>query len=88
MILPNKYITLTESFIGISGLILELLSNKCLTIEILWDSFKKKYIKKNNLNNPPTYQKFIYTLEFMYLCGMINYTEKGEIFNENFKSKD
>ena len=83
MILPNKYITLTESFIGLSAIFLEILSNKKLTVDELWNIFNKKYILKNKLRIPPTYQKYIYILEFMYITGMISYTEKGEIFNEN-----
>lgn len=88
MILPNKYVTLTESFFGLSALILEILSNKKLTIDKLWNKFKKKYIDTNKLNIPPTYQKFIYVLEFMYLSNMISYNDKGEILNENIKNKN
>lgn len=83
MILPNKYITLTESYFGISGLILEVLNNKKLSIDKLWQSFSKKYIISNKLKSPPTYQKFLYVLEFMYLCDMISYNDRGEILNEN-----
>lgn len=83
MILPNKYITLTESYFGISGLILDVLKNKRLSLDKLWQSFSKKYITSNKLKNPPTYQKFLYVLEFMYLCNMISYNDKGEILYEN-----
>lgn len=86
MILPNKYLSLTESFIGLSALILDSLNNNKMTIDQLWDSFAKKYVKSNKLKNPPTYQKFILSLDFMYLSEMITYNEKGEIFNENLKT--
>ena len=88
MILPNKYITLTESFIGLSAILLDTLNNKQMTIDVLWDRFNKKYIKSKKLKNPPTYQKFIYVLEFMYLTKMITYTKKGEILNENRNTFD
>lgn len=88
MILPNKYVTLTESFFGLSAIILEVLMNKKLTVDKLWNEFKKRYIDSNKLNTPPTYQKFIYVLEFMYLSDMISYNDKGEILNENIKIKD
>ncbi|HDO9121663.1 ABC-three component system middle component 6 [Clostridioides difficile] len=88
MILPNKYVTLTESFFGLSGLILDILSEKKFTIDKLWNKFKKVYIDSNKINTPPTYQKFIYVLEFMYLCSMISYNDKGEILNENIKAKN
>ena len=88
MILPNKYITLTESFLGLSAILLDTLSNKKMTIDKLWNSFNKKYIQSQKLKNPPTYQKYIYILEFMYLTNMISYNEKGEILNENIRIKD
>ena len=45
MILPNKYITLSESLIGISALILDVLKARKLTIELLWDGFIKMCIR-------------------------------------------
>ena len=71
MILPNKYLRISESFIGLSALFLDILKSDKLTIETLWNKFNKKYI---------------YVLNFMFLTGMISYTESGEIFNENIKS--
>lgn len=85
MILPNKYVALTESYFGISALILDTLNDKKLTIDKLWNKFKKKYINSKKINIPPTYQKFIYVLEFMYMSNMISYNDKGEILNENFE---
>lgn len=88
MILPNKYLTLTESYIGLSALILDILDNKNMTVDKLWKNFNKRYIQTKKLNIEPTYQKFIYVLEFMYMTNMISYNEKGEILNENFKLKN
>lgn len=88
MILPNKYITLTESFIGLSGLLLATLSDKKMLVDKLWVDFNKKYIRTQKLNNPPTYQKYIYVLEFMYLTNMISYNKKGEILNENNRTEN
>lgn len=88
MILPNKYVTLSESYVGISALILDTLLNKKMTIDQLWNKFDTKYIKSNKIKTPPTYQKFIYVIEFMYLCGMISYTEGGMLLNENLELKN
>ncbi|RLQ91955.1 ABC-three component system middle component 6 [Planomicrobium sp. Y74] len=85
MILPNKYISNSQSLIGLSALVLNALSNKSLSIDKLWKSFEKKYINNHKLNTAPTYQKFLLTLNFMYLIGMINYTEEGDIYNENLE---
>lgn len=86
MILPNKYILLNESLIGLSAFILDVIKDKKMGIEEIWEKFEKNYILNKKIKNPPTYQKFLYTLDFMYLTEMLNYTSKGEIYNENFKS--
>ncbi|WP_271399091.1 ABC-three component system middle component 6 [Salinicoccus roseus] len=83
MILPDKYVVLTESFLGLSALILDTLNNKKMPIDKLWNAFEKKYIKTKKIKNPPSYQKYIYAIEFMYLTNMVSYNEKGEILNEN-----
>ncbi len=88
MVLPNKYVTLSESFIGISALLLEVLGKKYMTIDELWNKFNKIYIKTKKIYSVPTYQKFMYVLEFMYITKMINYNEKGEVYNENLKSEN
>ncbi len=86
MVLPNKYVTLSESFIGLSALLLEILEDKQMTVDKLWNKFHSKYIKTKKIYSVPTYQKYIYVLEFMYITEMINYNEKGEMYNENLKS--
>ena len=81
MIIPNKYLLLKDSLIGISPIILDIIEKKEMGVEEVWDIFKKKYNSK-----VPTYNKFLYTLDFMYITGMINFDSKGRIFNENIKS--
>lgn len=85
MILPSKYIPLSESLIGISSIVLQVLGSNELTIDELWDKFKKQ---NRNLKNMPTYNKFVLTIIFMFLSNMINYTNKGVIYNENLKPKN
>ena len=43
MILPNKYVPISESLIGISSLILNVLGDKRLTLDELWNNFKNLY---------------------------------------------
>ncbi|AOL96522.1 MULTISPECIES: ABC-three component system middle component 6 [Bacillus] len=85
MILPNKYVPNSESLIGLGALILNVLGKKSIPLDKLWKLFEKKYIS-DKLNNPPTYQKFILTLNLMFMVGMIQYTDEGEIYNENIKA--
>ena len=85
MILPNKYISLSDSLIGISSLVLETLSSNKMTIDELWDNFNRSIRQNKKIKNFPTYNKFVLTINFMYITNMINYTEKGVIYNENIK---
>ena len=57
MILPNKYLLLKDSLIGISPLILDIIEKKEMGVEEVWDKFKKKYNSK-----VPIYNKFLYTI--------------------------
>lgn len=88
MILPNKYISNSESLIGISACILEIISNKYFTIEEIWEKLNDKYIKNGILKYIPSYSKFILTITYMYMTKMINYNEKGVIFNENIATQN
>ncbi len=83
MILPDKYITVTESYIGLGALLLNCLQDKKLTVDELWKIFNKKYCNNNKIKHFPTFQKFIYVLDFMFAIGFILYTDEGEIYNEN-----
>lgn len=85
MILPNKYLTVSESLIGISSLILSVLGDKQLSLDELWNDFKQQLKKTNKIKHIPTYNKFVLSINFMYMSKMINYTEKGVIYNENIK---
>lgn len=83
MILPNKYVGLSESYIGLSAILLDLLKKKKLSIDALWQKLNKKYIESRKLRNPPTFEKFMLTIDFMHAIGFVSYTDEGEIFNEN-----
>ncbi len=85
MILPNKYLSLMESYIGLSAFILDIILDKKMTIDEVWNKLFKKHFKKLDSKYQPNYQKYISVLEFMFITGMINYNDKGEIFNENIK---
>lgn len=86
MILPNKYITLSQSLIGISSIVLTALGDKKITIEKLWDKVCKNYDKKEL--KKLSYQKFLLTLDFMFITNMINCSDGGEIYNENREVKN
>lgn len=88
MILPNKYICMSESLIGLSACILDIISNKRYTIEEIWEKINKRYVDTKKIKYKPNYSKYILTITYMYMTQMINYNEKGVIFNENITTKN
>ena len=75
MILPDKYIKPSDSIMYLSTIIIKQIGNKKYNIMDLWLKIKAK--------SDITYNKFIQILIYLYTIGIIVYTEKGEIYNEN-----
>ena len=79
MILPDKYIKPSESYIYISTLVITELKDYRYSITDLW-------LKIKNKNKKLSYNKYLQIIIYLYTIGLISYTEKGEIFNENYKN--
>lgn len=82
MILPNKYIQLSQSYIGLSSLIYNLIPKSGINIEKLWINFNQKYNTEKKQTNL-SFQKFLLVIDFMFLIGLIKYNYKGVLFHEN-----
>lgn len=80
MLLPNKYLNISQSLIGLSSLLLDIIDSTSYSIYDLWAEFK---LTQNKYKENISFQKFILVLNTMYITGMISYNEKGDIFNEN-----
>lgn len=78
MILPNKNIEPKYSLLYTGAILLNIIKNKRYNTIDLW-----LIVKKNNIM---TYNKYLQTLVYLFSIGSINYTKKGEIYNENIKS--
>ena len=80
MILPNKYIPISSSFIGESAKILRALGAQKLSIDKLWKTVNNTYLELS-------LEKFIQVITFMYACELIGFDDKeGMIYNENLQS--
>lgn len=79
MILPSKYIEPKYSLFYMGAILLKKIGNKKYDIIDLWYSIKREC-------GIMTYNRYIQTLIYLYTIGSINYTKKGEIYNENIKS--
>lgn len=87
MIIPDKDTTISQSYIGLSALILDILGWKEMSFDEIWGKFNKRYIESKKLKNAPTYHKFISVIHFMYIAGYIDYSG-DKVFNENLKNKN
>lgn len=64
MILPNKYLTIEYSLVGVGAIIIHKLT-KPKTISTLWEEIRKEpYVN--------TYHRFIVTLDFLFLMGFLD----------------
>lgn len=73
MILPQKHIKLSESIFAMGGIILSLLDHqKSTSVNDLWEKFKNEEIIDNI-----SFEKFILSLDFLYMIGTVNVNEKG-----------
>ena len=88
MILPNKYLPISDSLIGVSSLILNILGNKQFTLDELWDKLKQQLNSNGKVKCIPSYNKFVLAINFMFMSRMINYNEKGVIYNENIEHEN
>ena len=73
MILPNKYLTITESFVGISALILDIIGNKKITLDLLWNKFEKKIVIKIKKIKKPSNLSKIYLCVGIYVFNWDDY---------------
>ena len=78
MILPNKNIEPKYSLFYTGAILLNIIKDKKYNTIDLWLLVKK--------NNSMTYNKYLQTLVYLFSIGSINYTKKGEIYNENIES--
>jgi len=72
MILPNKNINLSNSFLGTGFIILQELKSP-QTVSSLWEKVRKK-------SEIGTFEKFSLTLDFIYSIGLISFN--GELLTK------
>ncbi len=65
MILPTKTIQPVDSLLSISALIIEILKEKEMTLDDLFDEFNKMYYKKI------TIEKLILSVDFLYITNKV-----------------
>lgn len=79
MILPSKHISLSESLLGLGGVLLQIIKNKPCSLEFIWQEYSKI---NNNREVFPAYHSFdnvVLAIDLLFLIGAININSEGEI---------
>lgn len=79
MILPSKHINLSESLLGLGGIILQIITKKPSSLEHIWHEYSKI---NNNKKVFPAYHSFdnvILAVDLLFIIGAININSEGEI---------
>ena len=86
MIMPGKHVDISESLIGLGGLVLSLIDTP-KTLDEIWEDFNGKYIKTKKVNKKYTIDKFILSLDLLYILGAVDISEGGEVYNVSQKTR-
>jgi len=79
MLLPTKHIKISQSLIGLSGLLYSLFDgDDILSLENLYECYEKKAGTKK-FPARHTLDHLLLALDFLYLMNLIELTEGGEL---------
>ena len=75
MILPKKQLSISESYFGFGGFLLQKL-NTPISVDELWEFYKDSY---SNKKYPVkfSFDQFIMTLDYLFIIGAIRKNEGG-----------
>lgn len=79
MLLPSKHIKFSESILGLSGLLIEII-NEPMSLENLRIKFFEKYKDKETYHSFHTLDNIILSLTFLYSINKLDLNSKGELF--------
>jgi hypothetical protein len=79
MILPSKHIRLSESLLGLGGVLLGILTEPKSADQIWFD-----YLKVNNKQKFPAYHNYdnvILALNYLFIIGIIDVDLQGKLYH-------
>jgi len=77
MILPNKYINLSESLLGFSAYVTFILDTP-KTLDEIWNSYQE-HIKIGNYPANNNFNELILCIDLLYLFGLLEIIEENKI---------
>ena len=85
MILPTKHISLSESIIGLGGIVLKNIETP-KTIDDIWAIYSKNYNEKPTFPAYHDFDDLVLAIDLLYSMGAIDMNERGEIYNAVIKA--
>lgn len=85
MILPRKQLSVSESFFGFGGFLLQQLCVPA-TVDELWEYYKDSYANKK-YTVKFSFDQFIMTLDYLFIIGAIKRNERGLLCYEADQSE-
>ncbi len=79
MILPKKHISMSASLIGLSGIVLKIISEEILSLDECWDILYKDYISTGIIQKKHKFDNFILSIDLLYIMGAIILDDEGRI---------
>lgn len=71
MILPNKRLSLSQSYLGVGAVILDMIDDK-RTVSLLWDAVKGR-------PGVQAFDRFVLGLDMLFALGLIDMSDGGVI---------
>jgi hypothetical protein len=81
MILPSKHISLSESLLGLGGVLLQTIIKRPCSLEYIWQEYSKI---NNNKDIFPAYHSFdnvVLAIDLLFVIGAIDINSKGKIYS-------
>lgn len=75
MILPRKQLSISESYFGFGGFLLQKLSEP-ISVEALWEYYKDSYSDKR-YPVKFSFDQYIMALDYLFIIGAIKTNERG-----------
>lgn len=82
MILSSKHISLSESLLGLGGVLLQIIVKRPCSLEYIWQEYSKI---NNNSEIFPAYHSFdnvILAVDLLFAIGAININSEGELYRD------
>ena len=79
MILPSKHISLSESLLGLAGILLTFLAKRPYTLDELWQEYSKVNKTRDVFPAYHSFDNVVMAINLLYLIGAININTNGEI---------